>query len=154
MDAQTSCPAIASQLVASYVRKLNLWKCTPRKACRSTVKPVPFFVQPELELDSKKLNGGYTTRSALDTLPPFHLDMGVGGTDSPPRCVIVHLTNPGERMMPAPVRTYTSDASRPGLTLKLDAAGQVLLSIKDSLARKWRWLALNPPIHVLYNMYM
>ncbi|KAL3152962.1 hypothetical protein ABBQ38_011992 [Trebouxia sp. C0009 RCD-2024] len=53
------------------------------------------LTQPELELDSKKLNGGYTTRSALDTLPPFHLDMGVGGTDSPPRCVIVHLTNPG-----------------------------------------------------------
>lgn len=54
-----------------------------------------FELQPELELDSKKLNGGYTTQSALDMLPPFHMDMGVGGVDSPPRCVMVRLTNPG-----------------------------------------------------------
>ena len=56
------------------------------------------MLQPELELDSKKLNGGYTTRSALDMLPPFHMDMGVGGIDVPPRCVIVRLTNPGQSM--------------------------------------------------------
>lgn len=54
-----------------------------------------FFLQPELELDSKKLNGGYTTQSALDMLPPFHLDMGVGGIDTPPKLVIVRLSNPG-----------------------------------------------------------
>ena len=55
------------------------------------------FMQPELELDAKKLNGGYTTRSALDMLSPFHMDMGVGGVDSPVRCVMVRLTNPGQQ---------------------------------------------------------
>ena len=56
-------------------------------------------MQPELVLDAKKLNGGYTTRSALEMLPPFHMDMGVGGIDSCPRVVVVRLTNPGQRTL-------------------------------------------------------
>lgn len=47
-------------------------------------------------LAAKKLEGGYTTQSALDMLPPFHMDMGVGGVDARPTCVIVRLTNPGQ----------------------------------------------------------
>ena len=53
------------------------------------------MLQPELDLDAKKLNGGYTTKSALDMLPPFNMDMGVGGLGSRSSCVIVRLTNPG-----------------------------------------------------------
>ena len=53
-------------------------------------------MQPELALDAKKLNGGYTTQSALDMLPPFHMDVGVGGVDSRPRVFVVRLTNPGQ----------------------------------------------------------
>ena len=52
--------------------------------------------QAELILDAKKLNGGYTTHSALEMLPPFNMDMGVGGIDSRPLCVIIRLTNPGQ----------------------------------------------------------
>jgi len=47
-------------------------------------------------LAAKKLEGGYTTQSALDMLTPFHMDMGVGGVDAPPTCVIIRLTNPGQ----------------------------------------------------------
>ncbi len=47
-------------------------------------------------LAAKKLEGGYTTQSALDMLPPFHMDMGVGGVNARPICVIVRLTNPGQ----------------------------------------------------------
>jgi len=55
--------------------------------------------QAELVLAAKKLDGGYTTQSALDMLPPFHMDMGVGGVDSRPTCVIIRLTNPGQRLI-------------------------------------------------------
>ncbi|KAL0051980.1 hypothetical protein WJX82_005745 [Trebouxia sp. C0006] len=53
------------------------------------------MTEAELVLAAKKLEGGYTTQSALDMLPPFHMDMGVGGVDARPTCVIVRLTNSG-----------------------------------------------------------
>ncbi|DBA87452.1 TPA: hypothetical protein ACH3X1_004491 [Trebouxia sp. C0004] len=53
------------------------------------------MTEAELVLAANKLEGGYTIQSALDMLPPFHMDMGVGGVDARPTCVIIRLSNPG-----------------------------------------------------------
>ncbi|KAL0033550.1 hypothetical protein WJX79_003070 [Trebouxia sp. C0005] len=53
------------------------------------------MTEAELVLAAKKLEGGYTTQSALDMLTPFPMDMGVGGLDARLIYVIIRLTNPG-----------------------------------------------------------
>ena len=72
----------------------SYFSCSPL-ACLHTFIPA-VLMQAELILASKKLNGGYTTHSALEMLPPFHMDMGVGGIDSRPVATIIRLTNPGQ----------------------------------------------------------
>ena len=54
-------------------------------------------------LAAKKLEGGYTTHSALDMLPPFHMDMGsgAGALEAPPTTVVIRLTNPGGSARPS-----------------------------------------------------